>query len=89
MDLEVHALVPVAADPLGAEDDAVLDGRPAAEDVGQLPPDHESNDLPLGQLARRSSGDELPVAHHRDTVGESEDLVDAMADVDDRDALVA
>ena len=88
-DLEVDPLVPVAVDALGAEHHAVLDRRPALEHVGQLAADHQPDDLLLAQVTGLAHCDQLPVAHHRDALGEAQDLVDAVAHVDDRDTLVA
>ena len=54
--------------------------------VGQDPADHELGDLAHRQLADRVRADRLPVAHDGDLVGDAEQLVEPVGDVDDGDA---
>ena len=54
--------------------------------VGQDAADHELGDLAHRELADRVGADRLPVAHHGDLVGDPEQLVEPVRDVDDRDA---
>jgi hypothetical protein len=49
--------------------------------------DHVADELALVRLGDHARGDELSVAQDGHALGELEDLLEAMADVDDRDAL--
>ena len=53
------------------------------------PPDHVADEVGGGQVARGGGHDVAPVAEHRRAVAQLEDLVEAVADEQDRDAAVA
>jgi len=62
---------------------------PAGEKVLDLAADHVADDLAFGGLSRLQRGDAGAVAQHRDAVGQGEDLVEAVGDVDAGDAAAA
>lgn len=47
---------------------------------------HQGDDLPLAQLLDRSGGHMLPVTENRGPVGDLEDRIEVVGDIDDRDA---
>ena len=94
-DIEAHALEhapPAAAAHLVEREIAHREnGRagagyriPASE--RHLPPDHRGNDRALRQALDRGGQHALAVAQHGHAIGESDDLVQAVRGVDDRDA---
>ena len=54
--------------------------------MGNCQDDHAEH-LVLGHVLDPSSADDLAVLHHRDAVGEIEDVVDVVADKEDADAF--
>src|SRR5262249_27031412 len=60
-----------------------------AEAGGELASDHGLDERPLRPLTRWPRGDDAPLAHDRDTVGELEHLVEGVRDVDDPDVASA
>ena len=62
---------------------------PPSGRVVQRPTDHQPDDLALRQLGCRSRRDVAPVAEHGDGVRDRHDLLEPVADEDDRDAAVA
>ena len=56
-------------------------------DLIERPVDHFADQVPLVGFGDDVGADQLPVAQHRDTVGDLEDLLHPVADIDDRDAL--
>ena len=81
--------MPVTPQVLHPQHDAIGGGSGAPEDVFELPAHHQAHDLVLGQLGRGADSDEPAIAHDGDTVGEAQDLVDAVTHVDDRRTLAA
>jgi len=65
-----------------------LVGR-AVEVVVNVPPDHPADEFLPVDAGRRLRADRLPVAEHRDAVGQAENLFQAVGDVDDAHALAA
>ena len=59
------------------------------EQVGDVAPDHELGDALLARAGRRRIVDQPAVAQHDDAVGELDDLVQPVRDVDDRSAIGA
>ena len=59
------------------------------EHLGQLAPHHEGDELVPIEVGGRKCVHELAVAEHRDVVGDLEDLVHLVRDVDDRLAALA
>ena len=49
--------------------------------------DHQPDDLVLSGLGKQPAADQLAVAEHRVAVGDAEDLVELVADEQDRLAL--
>ena len=79
-------------DLLGGErlDDRALAGSPRAlEQVAEVAADHQADDAFLVGVGGRSDIDQLAVAQHRDAVGELDDLVQPVGDVDHRHAIGA
>ena len=64
-------------------------GGAPLEDVGEIPPDHETHDLGVIQFGRRLDGNEAPVAQDRHPVAELKNLLDAVRHIDDGHAFVA
>ena len=60
--------------------------RHPVEEVGQLPPDHVTDQRRLGDVRDRPGRDVLAVAEHGDAITQLEDLVEPMADEEDRHA---
>ena len=89
VDLEGDAAVPVAADVVDLQDDAVGGRRTSVEDLAQVATDHVAHDLVLGQAGRLAHRDQAAVAQDGHAVGQAQDLVESMAHVDDGHALRA
>ncbi len=81
--------MPVAADVVHLQDDPVGGGTAALEDLAQVATDHVAHDLVLGQAGRLAHHDQPTVAQDGHAVREPQDLVQAMAYVDDGHALRA
>ena len=76
--------------PVDVEDDVADDAGDLGEQLGELAADHPAHDLARGRCpATSASRDRDPVAHDRHAVAEGEDLVEAVADEDDRRTAVA
>ncbi len=69
---------------LDAQRDLAGGVRGPMEEVGQLPPDHVPDQRHLGDLGHRLGRDVLTVAEDRDLIAELEDLVESVADEQDR-----
>ena len=67
---------------------ADLGGR-LGEHLGELPADHQRDELLAVELGSSQGGDMLAVAEHRDPIRDPEHLVHLVGDVDDRDAALA
>ena len=87
--LEADVSMPVAVDVLGLEHHAVGRGSTPLEDGTEIPANHQLHDLALRQSACRLDGDELAVAKDRHPGRETQDLLDAVRDIDDGQAVVA
>src|SRR6185295_17565389 len=74
---------------LGPEDDVSDLRLLLGEELIERAPDHEPDDLRLGELVGRPRVDVTAVADDGDDVGELADLLEPVADVEDRDAAVA
>jgi hypothetical protein len=77
-----HIKAQIADAPCGKAPDRqhhrAKDARRAVEQVSDRAPDHELNDLALGDFSCPPAGDEAAVAQHRDPVGERSHLVHAV-----------
>src|SRR5699024_8181280 len=58
---------------------------PSAHGLAEFTTDHALGDLAHGQVPDRIAGDRAAVPHDRDGVGDAEQLVQAVGDVDDAD----
>ncbi|GAA3062916.1 hypothetical protein GCM10020254_03550 [Streptomyces goshikiensis] len=87
-DVEVDSADVVRGDVLQPQDHLVAGDVLPHEQGGQVTAHHQADDLPLiGVAGFQDSGDRA-VAQDGDAVGEAEDLLHAVGDVDDGDALV-
>ena len=86
---ETSEKTPAAGQALGAEDDVADLGLLLREERVERAPDHQADDLALRKLGGRPRRDVPPVAQDRDRVGERRDLLEPVADEDDRDAALA
>ena len=71
------------------EDDAIGRRRRLDEGVGHRSADDLLDEIARRGLADRDGGHAPPVAEHGDAVGDAEDLVEAVGDIDDADAARA
>ena len=62
----------------------VADGHgPLRKDRSELPPDHQPNQVRPAHVRTRHRGDRLTIAKDRDAIGNGDDLLEPMRDVDD------
>ena len=78
-----------AREALGPEDDVSELHLLLREELVERAPDHQPDDLRLGELVGRARLDVTAVADDGDDVGELADLLEPVADVEDGDAAVA
>ena len=81
----VHELGP--GDVLDLQQDLAGSRIPLGIDVLQVAPDHELDQVVHRHFRDLLGVDVTPVLEHRDLVGQLEDLLQAVGDVDDADAL--
>ena len=55
----------------------------------ELPPDHQPNQVGPAHVRTRHGGDRLAIAKHRDAIGDGDNLLEPMRDVDDARAAAA
>ena len=79
----------VAGEPLDLERDVAGLAALAREELLERAPHHELHERLGVEVVRRAGLHVLAVAHDRDAVGEAEDLLEPVRDVDDADALAA
>ena len=78
-----------AGEALGPEDDVSELHLLLREELVERAPDHQPDDLRRGELVGRARLDVTAVADDGDDVGELADLLEPVADVEDRHAAVA
>ena len=73
------------AEPVEDQHRLAVGDLPVRPLVGEDPADHQLRDAPDVEVADRVGADGLAVAHDGDLVGDPEQLVEPVRDVDDRD----
>src|SRR5258708_35163472 len=56
-------------------------------EIGDITANHEADEFLLADVRTWEGGDQLPITHDRDPVGDAEDLIQAVRDIQDSYAL--